>query len=233
MDDLIYEEDSYNGRRKYFIQDYVGKKFGRLTVIGRVRNKQVPTWKCECECGNVTYTEAGGIISGTARSCGCLAVENFIKRSTTHGLRRNPLYKIWQSMSSRCFNEHDTSYYNYGERGISVCDAWRYDPTNFIYWAEKNGYKRGLFLDRIDNEGDYCPNNCRFVTPTVSNCNTRMQKNNTTGYIGISPRNNKFCSQVGRRNYLGTFKTKREALEARNNYIIKNNLPHKIQEYRG
>jgi len=104
-----------------------------------------------------------------------------------HGLSNHPLYRIWQDMKYRISNKNNESYNSYGGKGIRVCDEWVNNPEIFIRWALKNGYKKGLLIDRKDNDGNYEPNNCRFVTPLKSILNRRLlRKNNTSGYCGVS-----------------------------------------------
>ena len=94
-----------------------------------------------------------------------------------HGLFHDnqKLFNLWQTMKSRCENPNREKYKDYGERGIRVCNEWK-DASNFVLWALENGYKDGLQLDRIDNNGNYCPENCRFVTPKENSRNRRNTK---------------------------------------------------------
>jgi hypothetical protein len=140
-------------------------------------------------------------------------------------------------MLARCHTPSNTSYPNYGGRGITVCKEWRDDFVSFYSWAINNGYSPALSLDRINNDDSYEPDNCRYTTLTIQSTNQRIRKTNKTGYTGVFkyPSGNYFSyitidrKRVG----LGTYSTKEEALEVRNNYILKNKLPHKIQEYIG
>jgi hypothetical protein len=129
---------------------------------------------------------------------------------------------------------------DYFERGISVCQEWLNDPTNFVEWSRENGYKKGLEIDRIDNNGNYGPSNCRFVTRLVNIHNRRPLSNNKSGYTGVFHNlySDKFIATVyssaikRSSTVLGRFSTAWEACQARNKFIIENNLPHKIQEER-
>ena len=160
------------------VKDLTGKRFGRLTVekyIG-IRKRQA-IWLCKCECGNDTYTVARQLMSGGTTSCGCAqsqsAYNTCIKRNETHGFsKKEQLYSTWKSMRCRCFNKQDKSYKNYGERGITICEEWK-DYSAFREWALSNGYIPGLSIDRIDNNGNYCPENCRWTTVAVQNSNKR------------------------------------------------------------
>ena len=103
-----------------------------------------------------------------------------------HGLAHHPVYGVWCHMRTRCYNKKNNRYDCYGGRGISVCEEWRDDPTLFLKWADENGYRKGLYMDRIDNDGNYEPDNCRFVDAKTNITNRRLiQNNNTTGYCGV------------------------------------------------
>jgi hypothetical protein len=163
-------------------KDLVNQKFGRLTVIRRADNDKWGTarWLCQCECGNKKVIYGRNLRKGKTRSCGCLlsekSSERMVKIATKHGNSKSPLYRVYHSMLRRCTNSSDASFKNYGGRGITVCDAWSKDFMNFYSWATSNGYKHGLEIDRIDNDGSYSPSNCQWVT-SFSNCqNTRKCK---------------------------------------------------------
>ena len=105
----------------------------------------------------------------------------------THGMSRTPLYRVWIDMKSRVYNKNNKRYNNYGGRGISICKEWNQSAKKFMEWALDNGYKKGLVIDREDNDDGYYPYNCRFVTPMESSHNTRLlYSNNTSGYRGVS-----------------------------------------------
>lgn len=151
-----------------------GDAYGHCTVIGECfrgpRFKQFVV--VECECGSISVTRAEYLKSGKTTSCGC------VKRSqcpgtVTHGLRDHPLVQVWRAMRLRCTSSKCKSFKNYGGRGISVCADWSSDPLAFHEWALTAGWQPGLELDRIDNDGNYEPSNCRFVTKRENNCNKR------------------------------------------------------------
>ena len=162
-------------------------------------------------------------------SCGCYNKRRLIETHTKHGLTHTRLYKIWDSMKGRTLNPKYTYYLNYGGRGITICEEWKNDFMSFYNWAMANGYSDELSIDRIDNDGNYCPENCRWATRVIQGRNRKIQKNNTSGYrgVGYDKRNGKYraCIKIKSKNiHLGTFKTAVEGAIAYNNYIIENNL---------
>lgn len=157
----------------------VGKKFQRLTVLkesGRTKHNKI-LFSCLCDCGNVIEAIGSGLVSGNTGSCGCLQRERTGAaskiNSPTHGLSGHPLYTVWIDIKRRCFDQRDTTYHNYGGRGIGVCAEWTDNFIPFYEWAMSNGWKRGLEVDRFpNNDGDYEPSNCR-ITTGKKNCNNR------------------------------------------------------------
>lgn len=140
-----------------------GHVFGKLTVMTRVENRfQKAHWLCRCECGKTSIVQGGHLRSGHTTSCGCMSPVK-----TTHGGTNERLYSIWGAMRRRCYKPKFTSYLNYGGRGIGVCKEWRSDYAAFRTWALKNGYQEGLELDRINVDGNYEPDNCRWVSRKV------------------------------------------------------------------
>ena len=184
----------------------------------------------ECQyCGTIWRVETTSIVNNRTRSCGCLIGKSII----THGLSLNKFYKTWNDMIRRCTNHKATGYKNYGGRGITVCDEWT-DVVVFVAWCEATHPNVvGVTLDRIDNDKGYSPDNCTWSSRTIQNINQRMKSNNTSGYNGIiwNKKNSNWKAVIGintKKVYLGYFDSKEEAVQTRDNYIIENNLPHKL-----
>jgi hypothetical protein len=159
------------GRKK---KDLTGLKFGRLTVIkevGRTKHGYV-LWECECECGTKKDISSATLNSGESTSCGCYWKSLWTK----HGQVDSDLYAVWSMMKQRCYNENNKDYKHYGLRGITICDEWRSDFKSFYGWSLNNNYKKGLTIDRKNNDGNYEPSNCRWVTMKVQSKNKRIVK---------------------------------------------------------
>ena len=225
------------------IMDLTGRTFGRLYVVKIVeeRNKGKIIWECLCSCGKITHVKAQCLRKGETKSCGCYQREKAQKTLLTHGLGYHPLSDIWGTMKQRCYNPKNASYTEYGGRGIQVCEEWKEDFISFYKWCIGLGWKEDLHIGRKNINEDYSPLNCHLATPRTNNLNQRLlTKSNSSGYRGISfnKRMKKWISYItvlGSRFTLGSFEEKKEALKARNWWILRNNLEHeyKIQEWKG
>lgn len=154
--------------------DLRGQKFGRWTVIEEAGRKNGRIlWKCQCECGTVRDVLGNSLRKGASTSCGCYNREII----TTHGRSKTNLHQVWANFKDRCLNPNSKMWPLYGGRGIAVCDEWRDSYEAFEEWALANGYKKGLSLDRIDNDGNYEPSNCRWAT------SKQQCRNRSTNYI--------------------------------------------------
>ena len=143
--------------------DIVGKKFNKWTVLEKsTKNKRY--YLCQCECGTTKEVRIDKLIRGESKSCGC--IRNHKKTNTR-------IYHIWENMKSRCYNQNNPRYKHYAGRGITICDEWKNDFMSFYKWAMANGYSDNLSIDRINNNGNYEPSNCRWTDKVT-------QANNTT-----------------------------------------------------
>lgn len=211
--------------RLYKLKIKIGDKVERLTFkedlgVVKVGSKNVRRGVFACDCGTIKEISVTDVVNGNTKSCGCYSVDNARERMTTHGLTNHPVRHVWSSMIARCYNKNDQRYNTYGLRGIFVCDEWRNDFLEFYNWAIENGWRKGLQIDRIDNEDGYHPLNCQFIT-IKENCaigKRGMQSNNTSGYVGVRREHGKWTANIvinGDKIRIGRFANIEEAVEAR------------------
>lgn len=161
-------------------QDIIGKRYGNLIVIKKIKKSKRNDFLCKCDCGTKKVICKSSLINGFTKSCGCLIKKGKENIFYKHGLTNTRIYNIYFSIKKRCYQSKDISYKNYGGRGIKVCDEWLNKENgfiNFYNWAMQNGYRDDLSIDRIDNNGNYEPNNCRWTTKTFQNNNKRNNIN--------------------------------------------------------
>ena len=157
------------------IIDLTGKRFGKLKVVSfdhcGIGTRRY--WLCECDCGGQRIVSGDHLRNGDVTDCGCY--RKHISHWNKHGKSNDRVYTIWALMKYRCLNPNRKEYKDYGGRGITVCQEWL-DSKSFIEWALANGYSDDLTLDRIDNDGNYCPGNCRWVSRKEQSYNKRNNR---------------------------------------------------------
>lgn len=185
-----------------------GKIFGRLIVLDKYKNVEKNRkrihWLCRCECGNEKYIDGTSLRLNHTTSCGCLI--------ETHGMSKTKLYSVFYNMKDRCYNSKSKPYKNYGKRGISICDEWMNKEDGFIVfynWSLDNGYKEGLAIDRIENDGNYESSNCQWITleeNTAKSNKVSLRNVSKKESWALSPDNKKYtfynASQFGREHNL-------------------------------
>lgn len=171
---------------KYDLNTFIGKRFGRLVVLNAWREHigcQVrKVAEVKCDCGTICRKSLDSMMRGGTTSCGCYEAEVRSIVHTKHGYFKDPdlkrLLYVWNGIRTRCYNPKSKSYRNYGGRGIKLCEEWQ-DRTKFVEWAMSHGYRKGLSVDRIDCNGNYAPENCRFATASEQMQNVRYNRNIT------------------------------------------------------
>ena len=195
-----------------------------------IRTARFGIYKCGF-CGNEFRTQTSSVKNGNTMSCGCYRKLKKLEYNKKHGMTDIRLYGIWGDIKDRALNPKHNHYINYGGRGITICDEWKNDFKSFYDWSILNGYEenKSLSIDRIDNDGNYCPDNCRWTTRIIQGRNRRIRKDNTSGYKGVSyyKKTGRYGAKIRvnkKRIHLGYFQTAVEAGIAYNNYILENNL---------
>jgi hypothetical protein len=203
----------------------VGKTYNRIEVIedlGMIYPNETSKRKdryciAKCHCGNKWKIRFNSLKKRIG--CGC---------HKDKGIISHPAYSVLANMKQRCYDKNSIGFKHWGGRGIKVCDKWLNDSLSFLRWCDANGYQKGLDIDRINNDGNYEPSNCRFVSRTINNRNQSKKKSNTSGFIGVYMlKNNKYESYITvnkKRLHLGTFDKPQDAAIERDRFIIMNDL---------
>lgn len=197
----------------------VGSKFESLTTVSETFMKAFPLRNrrfvdVQCDCGSsVKSVYLNDLIAGRIKTCGC--ARSTAEQSITHGLSSHPLYSVWACMKKRCDNPAAYKFEDYGGRGISYQESWKYFEEFYSDMAD--GYSPDLELDREDTNDNYTKENCRWVTRSVNCHNRRKRKNSKCQSIGVSTRNGKFRAMLnidGVCKLSKTFDTEEEAAMA-------------------
>lgn len=174
------------------IRDLQSQRFGRLMVICNIKrrsNAGTIIWLCRCDCGNLKEIRSGDLVWGNIKSCGCLRIERSkeARRNDKVGLNfkhgdavsgnEAKVYRSWKGIKARCLNPNEPAYKNYGGRGIKMCESWKNSYLAFKFWAMSHGYKEGLTIDRINNDGNYEPDNCQWLTRSENAKKPRQKRN--------------------------------------------------------
>ena len=214
-------------------KDETGNVYGRLTVISyggtevKPSGQKFSTWICLCECGEQTTVAASALRQGATQSCGCFHKERSIESNTTHGDAGKTAYNAWCSMRARCLIPTSSGYSDYGGRGITICDRWVDEKDGYLNFLGDMGEPpKSTSLDRINNDGNYYPENCRWADKSTQNFNRHKLKRNTSGRTGVTyvKSRDRWRAEIllnYKRIYLGQFLHKEDAILARESAELK------------
>ena len=180
------------------LKPMIGKTFENWTVLEHDIERSVDRktfYICECKCGTNRSVRADVLRNGRSISCGCLKKEMLRERVTTHGMTKTPLHNVWIALKDRCTNPNNQRFKYYGGKGVKVCEEWKHDFQKFYDFAIENGWKKGLTIDRIDNDGDYTPENCHFITNRKQQLN--KSNNNRVTINGETLTIKEWCDKSG------------------------------------
>lgn len=205
--------------------DLTGQVFGRLTVTRRAssikyKSSTAPTWLCHCTCGGQIVTRGDRLKYGTTSSCGCLYSNSplRLKHGESKGRSKTREYVTWQAIVQRCGNPNNHAYSYYGGRGISICDRWKSSYENFLDDMGRMPGE-GYSIERVDVNGDYSPDNCKWATMKEQSRNKRVGSRNRSGVTGVSPyKNNRWVARITNDRkliHIGIFDTLEAASKAR------------------
>lgn len=206
------------------------EKYNHWTILCILPPKKENHWNkwciCRCDCGKIYKKQYCCIKHGHSKQC--VDCGNKSRRHTEDYLR---LYSVYIQMKERCLKKNHQNYTDYGGRGIKICNEWLNSYKKFYEWAINTGYKKGLSIDRINVDGNYCPENCRWADRHTQSANKRKYSFNNSGYTGVNTRKYKNVTKYEARIkinkkiiIIGTFKTPERACIARDRFIINNNL---------